>query len=241
MLGSVNRQIVLKSRPEGAPSIGNFELMETPTPEPGEGEVLMRIIYLSLDPYMRGRMSAAKSYATPAAIGQPLVGGTVGEIVESRNPNSRLWRLAELLEDCSRGISQAGALLPHLEALPQDEGEKAHEDMGLSAIFALVPDRTDVQLIIALSDDDVGARADAARFLRARAGHFRALACLIRTGSVLLLCSPHLFYSSPRRRHRLCDDRRPYAHTCYWPKPRRRLFRLAYSARPALSNLSLVR
>ena len=90
MAGSVNRQILLKSRPEGAPSLGNFELTETPTPEPGEGEVLMRIIYLSLDPYMRGRMSAAKSYATPAAIGHPMVGGTVGEIVKSRNPKSRL-------------------------------------------------------------------------------------------------------------------------------------------------------
>ena len=86
MTGSVNRQILLKSRPEGAPSLGNFELMEGPMPEPGEGEVLMRIIYLSLDPYMRGRMSAAKSYATPAAIGHPMVGGTVGEIVKSRNP-----------------------------------------------------------------------------------------------------------------------------------------------------------
>src|SRR5215831_4430175 len=86
MVGSVNRQILLKSRPEGAPSLGNFELTERPMPEPGEGEVLMRIVYLSLDPYMRGRMSAAKSYATPTAIGQNMVGGTVGEIVRSRNP-----------------------------------------------------------------------------------------------------------------------------------------------------------
>ena len=86
MLGSVNRQIVLKSRPEGAPSLDNFELTETPTPEPGDGEVLMRTIYLSLDPYMRGRMNATKSYAAPAALGQPMVGGTVGEIVSSRNP-----------------------------------------------------------------------------------------------------------------------------------------------------------
>ena len=86
MPASVNRQILLKSRPEGAPGLDNFELTESPTPEPGEGEVLMRIVYLSLDPYMRGRMSAAKSYATPAAIGQPMVGGTVATIVESRNP-----------------------------------------------------------------------------------------------------------------------------------------------------------
>ena len=86
MVARINRQILLKSRPEGAPSLDNFELTESPTPEPGEGELLMRIIYLSLDPYMRGRMSAAKSYAKPAAIGQPMVGGTVGEIVRSRNP-----------------------------------------------------------------------------------------------------------------------------------------------------------
>jgi len=85
-MAGLNRQILLKSRPVGAPSLGNFELTERPTPEAGEGEVLMRILYLSLDPYMRGRMSAAKSYANPADIGQPMVGGTVGEIVKSRNP-----------------------------------------------------------------------------------------------------------------------------------------------------------
>ena len=86
MAGNVNRQILLKSRPEGAPGLDNFELVERPIPEPGEGEVLMRTHYLSLDPYMRGRMSAAKSYAKPAAVGEPMVGGTVGEIVASRNP-----------------------------------------------------------------------------------------------------------------------------------------------------------
>src|SRR5262249_13134352 len=82
-----NRQILLKSRPEGMPGVDNFELSQAPIPEPGEGEVLIRHLYLSLDPYMRGRMSAAKSYAKPAEVGQPMVGGTVGEIVTSRNPN----------------------------------------------------------------------------------------------------------------------------------------------------------
>ena len=86
MTHSVNRQIVLKSRPEGAPSLDNFELRETSVPQPREGEVLIRTLYLSLDPYMRGRMSAAKSYAKPAEIGQPMVGGTVGEIITSRHP-----------------------------------------------------------------------------------------------------------------------------------------------------------
>ena len=86
MAHRVNRQILLKSRHEGAPSLDNFELTESPVREPGEGEVLTRTLYLSLDPYMRGRMSAAKSYAKPAEVGQPMVGGTVGEIVASPNP-----------------------------------------------------------------------------------------------------------------------------------------------------------
>src|ERR1700738_4092702 len=86
VIHSINRQIVLKSRPEGSPSLDNFELRETSVPQPREGEVLIRTLYLSLDPYMRGRMIAGKSYAKTAEIGQPMVGGTVGEIIASRNP-----------------------------------------------------------------------------------------------------------------------------------------------------------
>src|SRR5262249_32740493 len=85
MAAGINRQIVLKCRPDGAPSLDNFELVQSAVPEPGEGEVLMRTRYLSLDPYMRGRMSAAKSYAKPVEIGEPMVGGTVGEVSVSRN------------------------------------------------------------------------------------------------------------------------------------------------------------
>jgi NADPH-dependent curcumin reductase len=85
MAAAVNRQVLLKSRPDGAPGLDNFEFAQRPVPEPGDGEVLMRNRYLSLDPYMRGRMSAAKSYAKPVEIGDPMVGGTVGEIVASRN------------------------------------------------------------------------------------------------------------------------------------------------------------
>jgi NADPH-dependent curcumin reductase CurA len=82
----INRQIVLKSRPEGTPGLDNFEQVQGPVPEPGDGEVVMRTRWLSLDPYMRGRMSAAKSYARPAEVGQPMVGGTVSEVTASRNP-----------------------------------------------------------------------------------------------------------------------------------------------------------
>jgi NADPH-dependent curcumin reductase len=67
MAAGMNRQILLKSRPEGAPSLDNFELAQRPMPEPADGEVLIRTRYLSLDPYMRGRMNAAKS--TPGRSG----------------------------------------------------------------------------------------------------------------------------------------------------------------------------
>ncbi|MBX6369386.1 MAG: NADP-dependent oxidoreductase [Rhodospirillales bacterium] len=80
-----NRRILLKNRPTGLPSPSDFELVEGPVPEPGEGEVLTRTLFLSLDPYMRGRMSAAKSYAKPVELGQVMTGGTVGEVVASRH------------------------------------------------------------------------------------------------------------------------------------------------------------
>ena len=82
-----NRQILLASRPQGEPAAENFKLTEVPIPAISEGQVLLKTLYLSLDPYMRGRMSDAKSYAQPFAIGEPLGGGTVSEVVGSENRN----------------------------------------------------------------------------------------------------------------------------------------------------------
>jgi NADPH-dependent curcumin reductase CurA len=82
---SVNRQIVLRRRPVGMPKPGDFDLVETPVPTPKDGEVLTRTIYLSLDPYMRGRISGARSYAQSVEPGQVIVGGTVGEVLESKH------------------------------------------------------------------------------------------------------------------------------------------------------------
>jgi len=82
----VNRRVVLASRPAGKPSTDNFRLEEVPRPQPAEGELLLRTRYLSLDPYMRGRMSDGPSYAPPVALGAVMVGGTVSEVVSSRNP-----------------------------------------------------------------------------------------------------------------------------------------------------------
>jgi NADPH-dependent curcumin reductase CurA len=84
---NINRRIVLASRPKGAPVQENFRIEECAIPTPKEGEVLLRSIYLSLDPYMRGRMSDAPSYAPPVEIDEVMVGGTVCQVEASRNPD----------------------------------------------------------------------------------------------------------------------------------------------------------
>ncbi|KAA0086277.1 NADP-dependent oxidoreductase [Trinickia soli] len=81
----MNRRIVLASRPQGQVSLDNFRLEEAPLAELRDGRFLVRNIYLSVDPYMRGRMNDAKSYATPVALGDVMGGGTVGEVVESKH------------------------------------------------------------------------------------------------------------------------------------------------------------
>jgi NADPH-dependent curcumin reductase len=81
-----NQRIVLASHPEGWVSQENFELQTTAMPKPGEGEVLVKNLWLSLDPYMRGRMSKAKSYVKGVEVGELMVGQTAGEVVESKNP-----------------------------------------------------------------------------------------------------------------------------------------------------------
>lgn len=80
-----NRRLVLASRPQGAPVAENFRLEEQPVAEPADGQVLLRTIWLSLDPYMRGRMSDAPSYSPPVEIGAVMVGGTVSQVVKSRH------------------------------------------------------------------------------------------------------------------------------------------------------------
>ncbi len=83
---TANRQVLLKSRPAGEPTVDNFEIVERETPAPADGEVLVRTLFLSLDPYMRGRMNEGRSYAASVNVGGVMVGGTVGEVVESNAP-----------------------------------------------------------------------------------------------------------------------------------------------------------
>src|SRR5882724_8256953 len=78
-----NRRVVLVSRPEGEPEPANFRVEIAEAPEPDAGRVLVRNLYLSIDPYMRGRMSDRASYAKPVSLGGVMVGGTVGRVVKS--------------------------------------------------------------------------------------------------------------------------------------------------------------
>lgn len=84
-MATINKQVLLASRPKAEATVDNFRLVETPLPALAEGQVLVRNHYLSLDPYMRMRMNDAKSYAAPQALDTVMIGGTVGEVVDSKN------------------------------------------------------------------------------------------------------------------------------------------------------------
>ena len=114
-MSTINRQILLASRPKAEPSAENFKLVETPVAPLADGQVLVRHHFLSLDPYMRGRMSDAKSYAAPQPLDQVMIGGTAGEVVESRNPHFRAgdkvvgmggWQEYAVVNADQRGVLQ---------------------------------------------------------------------------------------------------------------------------------------
>ena len=96
----MDTKIVLKSRPEGFPSVDNFSITEEEISELQYGQVVVEVIWLSLDPYMRGRMSAAKSYALPIQIGEVITGGAVGKIIESKCPK---FNVGEIIESFTIG------------------------------------------------------------------------------------------------------------------------------------------
>src|SRR6201747_1945542 len=114
-MAEINRQIHLVSRPSGEASADNFRLVEQAVGTPGEGQVLVRHHFLSLDPYMRGRMSDAKSYASPQPLDAVMIGGTAGEVVESKNPHFQAgdkvvgmggWQEYAVVDADQRGVLQ---------------------------------------------------------------------------------------------------------------------------------------
>lgn len=123
----LNTRIVLASRPHGEPTEANFRVEETEVPTPGPGEILVRNHWLSLDPYMRGRMSDRKSYAAPQPLDEVMIGVTVGEVVTSKNPSFAAgdfvlaplgWQLFGVSD--GKGVRKVDASLPlsvHLGAV----------------------------------------------------------------------------------------------------------------------------
>ena len=114
-----NRSIVLNSRPHGAPTAANFGLQEAGVPAPQEGQVLLRTLYLSLDPYMRGRMSDAASYAAPVSLGTPMVGATVSRVEASRHPGFAVGELVLAFSGWQDYALSDGAGLRKLAGLAQ--------------------------------------------------------------------------------------------------------------------------
>jgi NADPH-dependent curcumin reductase len=87
MSNRTNTQVLLEKRPVGEPKDDDFRIETVPVVEPNEGQILLKVLWLSLDPYMRGRMNDAKSYAPPVALGQVMVGETVNQVVVSKSPD----------------------------------------------------------------------------------------------------------------------------------------------------------
>ena len=119
MTAPVNRQIVLAARPAGMAKAADFRLETTPVPEPGPGQILVRNIWMSVDPYMRGRMNDRKSYSPPFEVGKPLDGRAVGQVLKSNHPklkegavvsNMQGWR--EYFVSAGEGITPVDASLP---------------------------------------------------------------------------------------------------------------------------------
>ena len=105
----INRRITLAGRPKGFPEESDFRLEDAPLPRPGPGEALVRIAFLSVDPYMRGRMSTRASYAAPVGLGEVMTGGAVGKVVESNDPQLQPGDVVE----GQLGWQEYAAVRPH--------------------------------------------------------------------------------------------------------------------------------
>lgn len=133
----INRRIVLSSRPVGAPSSDNFRLERVDVPAPGAGELLLRTLYLSIDPYMRGRMSDAPSYAPPVAIDAVMVGATVSRVEISRHPDYAVGDLVLAMGGWQDYALSDGAGLRKLDAA-MTQPSRALGVLGMPGFTAFV-------------------------------------------------------------------------------------------------------
>ena len=143
-----NKRVLLASHPTGWVSEANFRIEEAPLPKPGEGEALVKNLWLSLDPYMRGRISTAKSYVKGVSVGEVMVGQTVGEVVESRHPGFKAgdkvltqlgWQLFGAAKDLIK-IEASGAPLSYYLGILGMPGMTAY--FGLKEIGQPKPGET---------------------------------------------------------------------------------------------------
>jgi NADPH-dependent curcumin reductase CurA len=130
----VPRQIVLASRPSGFPTADNFLLTETERPDLADGQVRVRNLFMSVDPYMRGRMNDVKSYVPPFQLGEPLEGGAIGSVIETRSPD-----LAEgdLVQHMLGWREEAVLPARHAQKVPQADGLSPSAYLGVLGMPAL--------------------------------------------------------------------------------------------------------
>lgn len=140
MVDGLNRKILFASRPKGMPDESNFKMVEDRIPELNEGEVLIKTLYLSVDPYMRGRMSEAKSYVQPYEVGEPFKGGIVGKVVDSKNEKYKVGEYVEGLLDWGEYNVSNGRNLRRLnpELAPVSTNLHVLGMPGLTAYFGLL-------------------------------------------------------------------------------------------------------
>jgi len=136
----VNRQFVLASRPVGLPTESNFKLIEPPVPDLKDGELLVHALFLSVDPYMRGRISEMKSYAAGVEIGQLMVGGGVAKVVESKNPAFAVGDIVDIYMGWQEYAVSNGKGLRKLDPAiaPVSTAEGVLGITGLTAYFGLL-------------------------------------------------------------------------------------------------------
>ncbi|HZC15790.1 MAG TPA: NADP-dependent oxidoreductase [Caulobacteraceae bacterium] len=162
-----SREVRLKSRPQGVPTHENFEITTVHVPDPGPGEVQVKNLWMTVDPYMRGRMNDVKSYSPPFQLGEVMQGGAVGEVVASNDPNFAPGDLVSTFFGWREAFNAPGAALQKLDThgLPPQAFLGAAGMPGLTAYVGLLK-------IAALKDGDVV-------FVSAAAGAVGQIVCQI--------------------------------------------------------------
>lgn len=156
----MNRQVHLKSRPVGAPTPANFEIVDAPMPSLGDDGVVRRTRFLSLDPYMRGRMSDAPSYAAPVAVGATMCGHTVSEVIESRNPRFSPGDIVAGYDGWQQFAASNGSELRKLDpAIPMSAALSVLGMPGMTAYVGLLDigqPRTGETVVVSAASGAVG-------------------------------------------------------------------------------------